>query len=106
MDEKHERRRGAFALAALAVALPLFYVLSLGPAMGLWARGYISAQSYCRYAWPSNYLRKACTPYREILQRYESYCVQTPRIISRPTTSAFDDDAESIPHLGWNRFKQ
>jgi len=54
MDAKVERRRGAFALAALVIVLllPIAYVLSIGPAAGLYFRGQLSLDAYVNYTEP------------------------------------------------------
>ena len=52
----------AFAAIGLLVLLPLFYILSAGPVIGLMSRGYILERATVVVYSPLNFVCENCTP--------------------------------------------
>jgi hypothetical protein len=59
----------AITLACVALAL---YVLSDGPATGLWLRDYISTGAYETFYAPLSLVGNRCEPIGKALRRYET----------------------------------
>ena len=50
------------AVISLLVLLPLFYILSAGPVIGLMSRGYVSERATMTVYSPLNFVCESCTP--------------------------------------------
>ena len=60
-------------LVALLIVLPALYVLSIGPAVGMYARGWLHGEAYFTVYWPI--IEIVHKPERESLQDLlNSYC--------------------------------
>lgn len=57
----------------LLVTLPVIYVLSYGPAAGLWCRGYISPRSMEVFYYPLGWIGQRYTAVMDALFWYESF---------------------------------
>jgi hypothetical protein len=70
--ETHKPQRGGFLAIVLAVALllPVGYVLSIGPAWGLYVRDYVSPAAYGAYCWPASCVAANCPPFAQALSKY------------------------------------
>lgn len=72
--ESHSRTGAIVAILIFAmVALPLLYVLSVGPATWLAARGYVDLESIRPFYWPIIALHDACPPLQPALQTYVAF---------------------------------
>jgi hypothetical protein len=74
MSERGEKRVGAgcaIGLVLLLLCLPVLYVLSTGPVLGLHWRGYLPAEVLAIYA-PLQWAAKSCEPLYEFLTWYKN----------------------------------
>jgi hypothetical protein len=77
MTENSTGRGGRLVVVLLVAVLllPPAYILSIGPALWLFAHDYLSADAVNAYAIPANTLSRYCPPLRDALHWYASQFV-------------------------------
>jgi hypothetical protein len=68
----------AFASTGLLVVLPILYVLSTGPAIWLYSRGYVSEKPIEDFYIPLRWVHDRCPPIKDLHVRYNSLFRSNP----------------------------